>query len=953
MIKIGDLYFDDLASLNSVLAESVIKFTYWGGRRYQLQNGLNPRLDEIIEAVRRVLPQLLAKEHFSEINAFIKNVKDVEMQCFLEDKKHKNYLTLFFTQSRDYFDSQSRSNALNEIERLSQESMNNEIKNIKQFLNSDYKPDMSILQFFLADFVGGGKGNRLDNAVQFYKHYLEKYRTAFPYDQNAKKIHNLLTHYYEVPISEPLSTVTAELFQRLEKDKYVCFPGGYYNSDAGHAMFYELFLDDKNKVMFKVTNSGSGLQYHPKCAQDPSGLAREYRYRTLVFFGITLNQIKKDQYMEIILSFDRPRAPVEELKDLISFPNSTQTTVDGLYNFLFHAWGGKRHILAENPGGAQRAESCSVEALLKQVKGNYGFDSASLDSHLLMNFWIKVSALSDYLKNETQPASAFIEDAIRKISSHVSKMHVRGIDKTPFFKTWIEVASRAQEVIRQAQERETQERLAEAIKFPNSGIDLSKVEKVKYIEPEEIAVKGKSSIHYNHRLPGEAPDYSLLPQLCGTYLAPLMEESAYRLNFFRLLPNFDKFDFEKDVVLSLKDKYYERDAFFSDLAKTIQRFFYTEEIFNTLHIPDPFFADLLNGWIIVYLEAKKQAIISPAVLLEWMEGMILLTEAYASEYTFDKPESRQRFASASEYCRQEKKELLETLGPDFKPHPNYWSIWDRPVDLAWDNWLPYGMHWWEKTGGDPRDTFQVDKWKELPAMAKFAFQKASQRVQESLLQLNEIEKKETLTKEDYDIQYYSNFTKSSDFTDIYKAMFMFREKLPFVPLYDPLRKSLACLYIFADRYLQRQNSDKDGKGSGPNSFSDKKSVVLMTPWKGTFDNIKPSIVPAFYIGTRRPGIYAKESQDPEFYLPKSAKENAELQDLNQRIKTTIADERKTLPFLKNEEQSEFIAFVQKSQATRIPEYLTFCKKTIDQLALPTYQATFEHVLFGKEGGVSA
>lgn len=825
------------------------------------------------------------------------------------------------------------------------------------FGGSDYKPDPAILQLMLADFVGGGEGNTIDNAVPLYKHYLDKYCTAFPADSIAAKIQKSLSHYHEFPLNTPLDRGVNELFQQLERDKYVAFQGGTFNSDAGHAIFCELFLDDKNNVTFKVTNSGDGLQYHPVHTLSTSsnqGLYRDYRYRTLVLSGSSLDKLKSCHYLEALISFMRPRPAYSELKDLIPTPKDTHNKVDDVYKFLLQAWPGSSTIYAENPGGAQRSNSCSVQALLKWIKGSY---YAHSDEHLRMSFWIKASALLDYINNEPRPNSKFIEDVIRKLSSQASKISEQSQNEKALLEAWVNSANKAAAAIPQIQKREQIERLANSLQFPAGGIDLSQVDIVGSKQLPKSAEKAPSyeSLHYTHRLPGEKPDYSLLPKLSQSYVAPLQDETSYRLNFFRLLPDFASFNFENDV---LKNTNYDRNQFFIDLATASHKFFYASKESATVHIPDSFFADLLNAWGIVYLEAKKQGIIPPQVLLEWVKGMIILTKAYSFEYTFDKPETRLRYKTLSEFCELEQYRLFEQLGPAYKPPPNHWEIYDKNYDTY--GWTSYGADLYNSKSKTP-----ITEMKDLPEMASFAFKKMFEYLRDD--KQNQVE--EDTGKRFEDWKYYKRDLKPSDFYglskeinrwyhddesqkgDIQKAITMFSLGLPDVPLYDALRKSLAGLYVFADRYLSITKTY-----SGRDPLLPSNTLMDATPERGTlFQRGWFSLVPALgptraYIRTKRPSVTAKDCNDAEYYVPKSAAKNKDLLDFNERIHTIFSKRGKDLPFFKEQEEHDFAAFVQNDTATCLTELLTFCSKRIVKFIDPAYRKAFEHVLFSSEGG---
>lgn len=783
------------------------------------------------------------------------------------------------------------------------------------FGTSNYNPDQKLLQFFINDYVGGGKGNSLDDAVSLYRHYLDKYCEEFPSDMQAKNIQDLLSNYYEISSQISIQDAASEILSRLEKNKYVAFTGGYYNSDSGHAIFYELFLNEKNEVTLKITNSGDGLQFHPTKKNLPNELTTyDCRYRTLVFSGASLESLKACPYLEALVSYTRPRAPYKEFPKLGIRKETTWLKVKNLYSFLFYAWPGISTIVAENPGHAQRAKSCSVQALKKWVKGNY-------PASQLMSFWISVSQLSDYISNEKQICSSFVEDAIRKISTEASKIKTSGVDDGGMLAAWILIAQKAQNSLGQARAQEAAQLKADSLQLPPEGIDLSQVDIVDWKPGSDSSEEEnkKIQITFDHRLPGEAPNYAILPQLSQSYIANLQDETVSRLNFFRLLPDFQNFNFERDV------SNYDRNKFFTDLLTTTQKFFYTGDR-DSIHLPDSFLADLLNAWLIGYLEAKKQALIPPQVLLEWIEGVIVLTQAYNPEYVFDKPESFGRFKEALNFSEKEKCALLVQLGPYYVPRKNYWEVYDR----NFTTWMSFGSHWYEEKKGDK--LYHPKKKKELPESAIFALEKMQAYLQSGNKDDPAFEKKLKKIIED-------NEGKDALKAYIGKAIAMFGIELPGVPLYDPLRLSLAGLYGFADRYLIMNNLIRSNLLSKNDNPSAKLTNLIS-------DEL---VIGIGYMQCRRPSVKGNPINDPEYYLPKSAKQTQELKDFNQRIQTIFSTPTRNLPFFKKQEESEYVAFVQNDAATCLSELLSFAHSKIAKFADPIYLRTFEHALFGSEG----
>lgn len=818
------------------------------------------------------------------------------------------------------------------------------------FAPSDYNPDQAILQFVLADFVGGGEGNTLDNAVAFYRHYLTRYCASSCADRHAAEIERRLSFYFSPPYDTPLAETAEEILRRLEADKYIALPGGYYKEGGGHALFYEFFLEEDGSVTLKVCNSGAGLEYHPVDSAHPNaGSIREWRDRTLCFKGATLADLQETQFLEILLSYRRPRPKLNELQDKTTLASATNISDEAVYQALLCGWPGSNEITTENCGGAQRANSCSVQALAKWIKGQYLQTPEDIAQHQIFTFWLKVSALADYLDNNKVHSSQFIADAVRKISNHAAKMQQVEILTAELFDAWNLVAQRAHKAIIDAEATETSNRIATALAFPQDGIDLTQSVPVQRGKLEEQkAAKVVEPYDYPHTLPGEEIPFAELSKLSQEYVAPLMDEMSYRLNFLRLFPICTEFDFDRHVAPHAADM--ERAVFFNQLGALCYKFFYTKEAATSIHLPDSALADLINGWMIVYFEAKREGQMPPQVLLELLQGVNLLVKSYQNDYIFDSPQSRERFEQVADVCLQEERNLLETLGSDFQPTANLWKIWDRSWD-SYLHWLPFGI---ECNLKDRKPV--ILSATELPAMARFAYDVLLQHKcgptddewESKWKQLYE----GTLSSEER--MSIMTFYLDKHKNDIDKVSAAFAYSLPVIPYYDLLREGATFFYFFADRHLGRSRNWNDFVSCErlyPSSTFKPLPFEIFTKERRSTGNDFPGMGSQFDVHTSRPGN--AHGLDPHYYpeshLPLTAQKYEPQQDLNQRIGTLIPSVERELPFMSLDEEKEFVAFVQKEPITRLTEAMTFFKKRLPKLAQPDYQSTLEQLLFSMEG----
>lgn len=799
------------------------------------------------------------------------------------------------------------SQQVTELENTSKATYNN-FQNYCFAKEKLYEPNPAIVKNFLADHVGGDFGGHLKESVGFFTHYLTLYCESFPQDEVARENLAFLQKFVDLPLESTLQENVNTLMEKLESQKYVACEGGFFDdgSNAGHAILYEFFLDADQNVVFKLTNSGDGLNFHPLCnffnGTADTGQQKEIFYRTLVFSGASLDTLKTSDFLSILLSFNRPRPKIEAAQNYL--PNTeAEYSSDDLYATIFGCWPENGEVVGENPGGEQRGGSCFTQAIVKRIRDSYKEDR---NQHAQMSLWIKCAVSSDYLKLESF-SSELASDALRKMSTQASKLWRANVLDESVFSFLAEIQKRSTKAI--AKKRTTEERVLsnKALTFPPAGIDLHCADQVVCHKKETIVTEvSQNSLSYNHCFPGEVLDYTSLPTLQQAHIASTYDEMYARLNFFRCLPDFEDFVYGHAAV-NLDEL--QRKAFFADLANMSQKFFYTEDGFSTLHINDSFMADLLNGWMIVYLEAKREGQISPEVLLEWMNGLEVLFDSYTAEYRFDTPQARKRFLAVYKKCKTEIKALLEELGPGYVSPPNFWGIEDKKY---WSIHTKQNNDW--RPFSPPQD--KISNWNELPAMARFSFKA---------------------------LQGSPQFPTGGD--DYRTAIYLFKNRLENIWYYDALKESLAAFYVFADRHL---SCKPDYNFSKPHE-----AITVVFPPEGHICN-NLAMHPWFCTQNSRPGVGKNVHFFPEHHIPNAAKEVKNIQDLNTRIHHLLPPQDERLwPFFTQQEEREYLTFTFKDQKTRLPECLRFFGGRWEKLSDPNYQAAFDQALWGSDAIVES
>lgn len=802
----------------------------------------------------------------------------------------------------------------------------------KFLLHSSKEPvDEKFVHYLLGDFVGGGKGDDPDRMVRCFNAYISRFCDAFPsYLDHVSSA--LSCHIPKASDDIPLEKVKEEMLATLKQKKQITFSGGYRDGDGGgHATFCELLLDERGMVSFRMTNPGEGLGYHPKNEKG-------HFYRTLVFSGATIQELEQSQFLPLIVSCLRNRPKIDE-NSLVMCPRLS--SIRDFYLVLVHGWPGKDGVLMTNPGKAQRANSCSLQAVVKWFKWQ-----CDKDHHPWMILWIKLSAFSDYLKNNQELSSQFISDAKRKLATHIEKMDQRDELFPGVFEAWKEISILAAEKKKEALKRERILRVSSSLSSTTAGLGLENYELVRNlkIEKEEEIPPITSVYRYPHTFPGNPPPISELPNLSQRGIAPLTEEMVDRMNFIRLLPDCTEWETIPPEAIQ-------------GIETVVQLFFYDGNPQSSVHVPDGFCADLLNAWMGVYFQAKQEGKIPDKVLLEWMRGVNLLIQTYTSEFIFDTEHAKKRWTSLLTLADFEEKKLLIALGPDYEPPENHWTTFDRNWDGYYCSWMPFGIKFKKYREGTWKGigtTSPIKNLKELPEMAHFSRQVLASTLQQPLpnkrwdkqseeericVRARKIERWDTAS------DYYNEQERT-----IQKVIDSFGVMIEaLIPHYDALRFGLASIFVFADRHLsQRENFNR----SLYRDFYKEKKAVRLRPGFSEIAQYRHSpahpCIESLACYTTR---LKQPKSKPECVVAKAEEKFSSETDLNARVLQVFRHQEREYPFMTEAEEKEFLAFVQKGEFTRFSESLIFFEKALHKLAIPEYQMLFKYLLFGGKGRV--
>src|ERR1700733_4608356 len=120
MIQLGSFLFTDLDKLNEALTDSQVRFSFWEGRRFCTHDGLNVRLNDIIEVVNKHIQTLDKPEKATPIIKTIRKMetRGYEINSTFQDEyfEDQNIFTQIFTGIKHWFGEKWRAGALAELD---------------------------------------------------------------------------------------------------------------------------------------------------------------------------------------------------------------------------------------------------------------------------------------------------------------------------------------------------------------------------------------------------------------------------------------------------------------------------------------------------------------------------------------------------------------------------------------------------------------------------------------------------------------------------------------------------------------------------------------------------------------------------------------------------------------------------------------------------------------------
>ncbi len=774
-------------------------------------------------------------------------------------------------------------------------------------------PNQMVLRSLLVDYVGGGEWFSPVEAVQFLTHYIEQYLNIFDGDAGMQAIHALLSDpsFAALPANMSLPNLVDWFFERLDREGYVAFLGGLINSDRNReepVLFYEFIKEENGSITFRCTNPGEQIDRHPACKTESD---KPYHFRTLTFTGATVENLRQSQFMDYVYSFLRPRPQPHSLSR-----EFYQREMDTLHDLFFFRWPGKREVAVTNPGGARRGRCPSLKAITKWQKGK-------LDTkhHSFVMFWVKLLGFYDYLNNCPNPSSRFIGDALRKLSSHADKMDQQGLFTAESFDAFQQLSRKALEVKSNVSTVEAVRLSEQALSLPEgASVGLETFQKFKLVETqgreEREVVSGR--YQYPHTIVGEPIPFGEVAQLEKKGVGLPYQEMSDRLNLLRCLPDCDDFSMDGDTT-----------PFLGALGKMLPLFFYGDRVDDSTHIPDSFFVDLLNAWVMIYLATEQNQTITKQARLELIEGVCLLHKQYSNEFSFDSDRSRNRWKKLGEFAEEKKRDLMGILGDAYRPPGTPWAILDSSFgDSAPRDeilWSPFGYHLNRQYFPKEKPPWPTPSAEELPVAAHFAYR--------------------VLTSSDEDLAKTAREIEAFHGANtVGKTIDAFATYLP-IPYYDLLLDGLAHLFGYATNYIRVRVK---------RGYSQTDPLFVRKPVSPRY--LSKDTIPKYpVIGSREFLDYKAKSlkgKIPSVTLPAIEQRYKGTDDLNERmiLATGLKDEEDAasnpIPFLSKSEQYDMVAFTFSHDETRFAEALIFFRKNWRKLAKTEYQQSFIHFLFG-------
>jgi hypothetical protein len=735
--------------------------------------------------------------------------------------------------------------------------------------------DPQLLIYLLADFCSDefpDKGYNSDKAAQFLLHYLHRYLASFPQDLFARNISNRLSHYQFCTFTsdesqQELIARRDTILHELRTAGYVCFAGGFTSWGGGHALLYELFLSPEGNVQLAMTNSGSGLHFHPSQLSANGDRAKGLHYRQIIFPSAPLEDLLAVRFLETLLFFC---GNGEHLDD------ANYQTIESIYALLVATWpipGSDAEedsisdaenttltLVSSNLGADQQGGSCAWKVFSKWMKGIAQNDTDLLTGHHHFIAWLKLTALMDHI-TQGAPKPPFLQRAMQKIAGHLLKMHRHDTFSDTLYQLWQSLRRQVENLPAKASEDKTS-------LLPGATESQFTFATVLEVFTDPAALIEESPELFKFFLGDFPPSPETLRAILSITAdnTPLLQ--AVYINFLHHLPSFDTFSAHyplseqysrkrpcrtseavgkspqqptalsdntlhfsgtdrqtSTAVVGDKRSYGEIAAssrkppmtddeyqlFVEQIGRLITGLTTVQLSKTTTFLSGDWVPDLINGWLIIYSEALRNnsfgdPLYRDPLCHEWICALDLLLSTHEKEWSLASAYSFRRLEAAKRFVTQEKKRLSGLLTKKaMQIRPNYWTPLRPDVKTYYNNWHPF---YFVSKEMRRRKTITV---KEMPAMAHFAFHV----IEQYALTLQSVERATFLSTCPEKLQeiFLANVkvicpTSTLQVDSITKINKLFQAlciDLP-IPFYNSLRSALTSLYLLADPLLSGQNA---------------------------------------------------------------------------------------------------------------------------------------------------
>jgi hypothetical protein len=188
----------------------------------------------------------------------------------------------------------------------------------------------------------------------------------------------------------------------LQGDEYVLLPGGWLASNGGHAIIYQIRVDENGDYLFCIHNSGSGLSFHAKKSDKEKEL-----YNPVLTYKIPKEQSTKPDFKKFIELLLKAQVP--------SLHGQNKMGPEYLYKYVFEHLsylGGKivsdQHDQFIPYTAGQLSGTCAQHSLHQMLKSGF----KDLDNYREFIYKFKAFSLDDYI------AQLISQNALENIKLH-------------------------------------------------------------------------------------------------------------------------------------------------------------------------------------------------------------------------------------------------------------------------------------------------------------------------------------------------------------------------------------------------------------------------------------------------------------------------------------------------------------------------------------------------------